>query len=76
LCDGEAPDLGRDGLARREAANGPPRSVGSDQTPVPLRYLIAFVWPITATIRDFLAAGGHTPAEVDAMHTAWFKAVT
>ncbi|MEZ5098636.1 MAG: protoglobin domain-containing protein [Thermoleophilia bacterium] len=50
--------------------------VGADQTHVPLRYLIAFVWPITATIRDFLAAGGATPAEVDAMHTAWFKAVT
>ena len=41
-------------------------NVRSDQTHVPLRYLIAFVWPITATIRDFLAAGGHTPAEVDA----------
>ena len=31
---------------------------------------------MTATIRDFLAAKGHTDAEVDAMHTAWFKAVT
>ncbi len=43
---------------------------------VPLRYLIAFVWPITATIRDFLAAKGDDAAEVDAMHQAWFKAVT
>ena len=50
--------------------------IESDQSHVPLRYMVAFVWPITATIRDFLAAKGHTDAEVDAMHTAWFKAVT
>jgi len=43
---------------------------------VPLRYMVAFIWPITATIRDFLAAKGHSAAEVDRMHTAWFKAVT
>lgn len=43
---------------------------------VSLRYMIAFVWPITATIRDFLAAKGNSADEVDAMHTAWFKAVT
>jgi hypothetical protein len=42
---------------------------------IPLRYMIAFVFPITATMRDFLAAKGHQPAEVDGMHTAWFKAV-
>ena len=51
-------------------------NVSSDQTHIPLRYLIAFIWPITATIRGFLANGGHSGAEVDAMHTAWFKAVT
>ncbi|KJS62309.1 protoglobin domain-containing protein [Streptomyces rubellomurinus] len=43
---------------------------------VPLRYLIAFVYPITATVRPFLAAKGHAEAEVEAMHQAWFKAVT
>lgn len=43
---------------------------------IPLRYLIAFIYPITATVRPFLAAGGHTDAEVEAMHQAWFKAVT
>jgi hypothetical protein len=26
-------------------------------------------------MREFLAARGHDAAEVDAMHTAWFKAV-
>jgi hypothetical protein len=41
-----------------------------------LRYMVAFIFPITATMRPFLAAGGHPPEQVDAMHTAWFKAVT
>lgn len=39
------------------------------------RYMIAFIYPITATIRQFLAAGGHDQAEVDKMYHAWFKAV-
>jgi Protoglobin len=43
---------------------------------IPLRYLIAFVYPITATMRPFLASGGHSDAEVQAMADAWFKAVT
>jgi hypothetical protein len=43
---------------------------------VPLRYLVAFVYPITATVREFLAKKGHSDEEVDAMHQAWFKAVT
>jgi hypothetical protein len=49
---------------------------GVDSVPeIALRYLIAFVFPITATMRSFLAAGGHGTEEVDGMHTAWFKAV-
>jgi hypothetical protein len=43
---------------------------------IPLRYLVAFVYPITATVREFLARKGHSDEEVDAMHQAWFKAVT
>jgi hypothetical protein len=43
---------------------------------VPLRYLIAFIYPITATIKPFLAKKGHSPEEVDKMHQAWFKSVT
>ena len=43
---------------------------------IPLRYLVAFVYPITATVREFLSRKGHSEAEVDAMHQAWFKAVT
>ncbi|MEV4890812.1 protoglobin domain-containing protein [Nonomuraea sp. NPDC055795] len=43
---------------------------------IPLRYLIAFIYPITATIRPFLAADGHDEEQVEAMFQAWFKAVT
>lgn len=41
-----------------------------------LRYLIAFIYPITATLRPFLAGRGHDAAQVEAMYQAWFKAVT
>ena len=52
------------------------RTDGVDAVPhVPLRYMIAFIYPITATIRDFLARGGASPEEVDRMWHAWFKAV-
>ena len=42
---------------------------------VPLRYLIALIYPITATVRDFLARGDRPAEEVDAMHEAWRKSV-
>jgi len=42
---------------------------------IPLRFLIAFIYPITATIRDFLARGGHVAEDVEAMYQAWFKSV-
>lgn len=40
------------------------------------RYLIAFIYPITATIRDFLENGDHSDVEVEEMFHAWFKSVT
>lgn len=39
------------------------------------RYLIAFIYPITATVKPLLANKGHSPEEVEAMYQAWFKAV-
>lgn len=49
---------------------------GVDSVPmVPLRYMVAFVYPITATIRDFLAAKGHGADDVEGMFQAWFKSV-
>lgn len=43
---------------------------------VDARYLVAFIVPITATMKPFLGQKGHSAAEVEAMHAAWFKAVT
>lgn len=42
---------------------------------IPLRYMIAFIYPITATIKSFLANKGHDPEEVEKMFQAWFKSV-
>lgn len=39
------------------------------------RYLTAFIFPITATIKDFLAKKGQDAETVERMHVAWFKAV-
>ncbi|MFD7406923.1 protoglobin domain-containing protein [Streptomyces sp. NPDC059866] len=43
---------------------------------VPLRYMVAFIYPITATMRQFLANKGHADEAVERMHQAWFKSVT
>ncbi|GAA0522426.1 hypothetical protein GCM10011581_34260 [Saccharopolyspora subtropica] len=43
---------------------------------VPLRHLIAFIFPITETTRPFLARKGHGQDDIERMHRAWLKAVT
>ncbi|MET9260845.1 protoglobin domain-containing protein [Amycolatopsis sp. NPDC004079] len=46
----------------------------ADSVPhIPLRYLIAFSYPISVTIRPFLAAGGHSEEQDEAMFQAWFN---
>lgn len=42
---------------------------------VPLRDIITFVTVMIETIKAYLAAKGHTPAEVEGMHRAWSKAL-
>ncbi|HEX2622926.1 MAG TPA: protoglobin domain-containing protein, partial [Phototrophicaceae bacterium] len=42
---------------------------------IPLRYMIGFIYPITATIKPFLAKKGHDAETVEKMFHAWFKAV-
>jgi len=42
---------------------------------IPLRYMVAFIYPITSTIKQFLARGGASQEEVEKMYNAWFKAV-
>ncbi|WIV66823.1 protoglobin domain-containing protein [Natrialbaceae archaeon AArc-T1-2] len=41
-----------------------------------MRYLVGFIYPITATIRDFLENSDHSAEEVEKMYHAWFKSVT
>jgi hypothetical protein len=40
---------------------------------VPFRDLFALVFPVTITLKPFLANKGHSPAQVEAMYTAWVK---
>lgn len=50
--------------------------VTSTASEINLRYIIAFVVPLTATIRPFLTGQGADAEEVEAMYQAWFKSVT
>ncbi len=62
----------------RHTAAGKNRTDGVDSTSreVSLRYLVAFVVPLTVTIRGFLAKGAAGEDDLEAMYNAWFKAVS
>lgn len=63
-------------IGRRHSRAGKNETDGVDSTPVvPLRHVIALVYPITATLRPFLAAEGDDAETVDAMQDAWRKSV-
>jgi Protoglobin len=40
------------------------------------RYMTAFIFPITFTIKGFLGKKGHAQDDIEGMYAAWFKAVT
>jgi hypothetical protein len=40
---------------------------------VPFRNLFALIFPVTFTLRPFLAKGGHPSHDVDKMYNAWLK---
>ncbi len=40
---------------------------------VPFRYLFLLVFPVTFTLKPFLARGGHSAEEVEKMYLAWVK---
>ena len=42
---------------------------------VPFRYLAALIFPVTATLKPFLAKNGHSAEDVDKMHAAWVKSL-
>ncbi len=52
------------------------RTDGATSVPIiHFRYLPALLYPVTATLKPFLAKGGHAPEEVERMHQAWIKSV-
>jgi len=63
------------GLRHHRTKKNQTDQVAAATTNVPLRFLVAFIVPITVTIRDFLRRKGHSEQEVDKMYHAWFKAV-
>jgi IS1 family transposase len=79
VCERPYDDAWRDyqhEIALRHTSAKKNRTDAVDSVPeIALRYLVAFIFPITATMRSFLANKGHAAEDVDGMHTAWFKAV-
>jgi hypothetical protein len=64
-------------IALRHHSTKKNKTDGVDTAPIiHFRYMVAFIYPITFTIKGFLAKKGHTAEEVEAMYAAWFKAVT
>jgi len=63
-------------IAKRHHSTKKNKTDEVDSVPiVNYRYRIAFIYPITVTIKSFLGRKGHSQSDVDAMHNAWFKAV-
>jgi hypothetical protein len=64
-------------IALRHTRDKKNQTDGAYETPdhIGLRYMVAFIYPITATIKPFLAKRGHSAEDVDKMHQAWFKSV-
>ncbi|WP_068399496.1 protoglobin domain-containing protein [Kribbia dieselivorans] len=58
--------------AKKSATDG----VNSTSAEVPLRYLVAFIVPLTVTVEPFLSSKAGPDDDVAAMMTAWFKAIT
>ena len=42
---------------------------------ISFRYIPALIYPITATLKPFLAKSGHSAEDVEKMHQAWVKSV-
>jgi hypothetical protein len=64
------------GLRHTRAKKNKTDGVKSPADVVHLRYMIAFIVPLTITMKPFLARKGHSRHEVESMERAWLKAVT
>ena len=65
-----------DEIGKRHHRVGKNRTDGATASAhIPMSQLLALVYPISATIRPFLAQAGATPEALEAMHAAWTKSV-
>jgi hypothetical protein len=63
-------------IGRRHHRTAKNKTDGVDSVPnIDYRYLVALIYPITYTLKPFLAKKGHKPDEVEKMHQAWIKSV-
>ncbi|MGQ9819594.1 MAG: hypothetical protein ACUVQ1_06695 [Candidatus Kapaibacteriales bacterium] len=62
------------GLRRYKTKKNKTNGVSS-LTFVNLRYMVAFVYPITVTIKLFLARKRHSTEEVEKLYSTWFQSV-
>ncbi|GIW05996.1 MAG: hypothetical protein KatS3mg060_0801 [Dehalococcoidia bacterium] len=66
----------QDEIGRRHHRSAKNTTDHVDSVPnISFRYLPAFIYPITATLKPFLAKKGHSAEEVERMHQAWLKSV-
>lgn len=63
-------------IGRRHHRSGKNKTDGANSVDnISYRYLIPFIYPITTTLKPFLAKKGHSAEDVDKMHQAWVKSV-
>ncbi len=63
------------GLRHHRTKKNKTDHVTSSSAIVPFRYLAPLVFPVTTTLKPFLAKKGHSAAEVEKMHAAWVKSL-
>ncbi len=80
ILDTASAEFGREWLdyqheiGRRHHRSRKNRTDGVPSTEiVPFRDLFALIFPVTFTLRPYLAKKGHLAADVDGMCNAWFK---
>lgn len=64
------------GLRHHPTKKNQTDGVDSPARHVPMSDMMALIVPVTLTIRNFLEDGASEGDDVEAMHQAWFKAVT
>jgi len=82
IYDSADADYGQDWLNYQYEIGRRHHTVGKNKTDnatgpkiIPMRYVLGLVYPVTATLKPFLANSDYSAEDVDAMHQAWTKTV-